>query len=482
VGTDAGLYVALVGEGRYAEALAVAAEYNPFPSVCGRVCTAPCEAACRRGVMDEPIAIRELKRFAADHGMDGYPTLPPPALRKAHRVAIIGAGPTGLSAAYQLVRGGYGVTVFDAMPVAGGMMAIGIPEYRLSKHVLQAEIDRILQLGVELKLNTSLGRDISLDDLKSQGYDAILIATGASKSQLLGVAGEDLHGVWPATLFLKRVNLGEDITLTGDVLVVGGGSTAMDAARSAWRAGASSVRVLYRRTKDDMPAQPEEIRAAEHEGVVIEPLVAPVEILGRRGGMTEVRCQRLAVTGEAEDGRHKVAPIPGSGFTIKARTLLVAVGEAPDPSILPEGSSIQFGEWGGLLTETETLMTAQPGVFAAGDITTGPRSVIEGVAQGQRAAWAIDRHLRGLPATRYVPDWRRRPALLETDKVVIDLGTRERAESELVTRAEVAREDRYREVSLGFPPLTARAEAQRCLRCDIVASCSLVEVKRKVPV
>ena len=482
VGTDAGLYVALVGEGRYAEALAVAAEYNPFPSVCGRVCTAPCEAACRRGVMDEPIAIRELKRFAADHGMDGYPTLPPPALGKAQRVAIIGAGPTGLSAAYQLVRGGYGVTVFDAMPVAGGMMAIGIPEYRLSKHVLQAEIDRILQLGVELKLNTSLGRDISLDDLKSQGYDAILIATGASKSQLLGVAGEDLHGVWPATLFLKRVNLGEDITLTGDVLVVGGGSTAMDAARSAWRAGASSVRVLYRRTKDDMPAQPEEIRAAEHEGVVIEPLVAPVEILGRRGGMTEVRCQRLAVTGGAEDGRHKVAPIPGSGFTIKARTLLVAVGEAPDPSILPEGSSIQFGEWGGLLTETETLMTAQPGVFAAGDVATGPRSVIEGVAQGQRAAWAIDRHLRGLPATRYVPDWRRRPTLLETDKVVVDLCTRERAESELVTRAEVEREDRYREVSLGFAPLTARAEAQRCLRCDIVASCSLVEVKRKVPV
>jgi len=231
--------------------------------------------------------------------MEGYPTPPPSALREAQQVAIIGAGPTGLSAAYQLVRGGYRVTVFDAMPVAGGMMAIGIPEYRLSKHVLQAEIDRILQLGVELKLNTSLGRDISLDDLKSQGYDAILIATGASKSQPLGVVGEDLHGVWPATLFLKRVNLGEDIKLRGDALVVGGGSTAMDAARSAWRAGASSVRVLYRRTKDDMPAQPEEIRAAEHEGVVIEPLVAPVEILGRRGGMTEVRCQRLAVTGGA---------------------------------------------------------------------------------------------------------------------------------------------------------------------------------------
>ena len=479
VGTDAGRYVALVGEGRYAEALGVAAEYNPFPSVCGRVCTAPCEPACRRGVMDEPIAIRELKRFAADHGMEGYPTPPPPAQRRPERVAIIGSGPTGLSAAYQLVRSGYGVTVFEAMPVAGGMMAIGIPEYRLSKQVLQAEIDRILSLGVELELNTALGRDISLDDLKRQGYQSILIATGATMSQPLGVAGEDLHGVWPATLFLKRVNLGENVTLTGDTLVVGGGSTAMDAARSAWRAGASSVRVLYRRTKEDMPAQHEEIRAAEREGIVIEPLVAPVEVLGRQGSMTEVRCERFAIVGKGADGRNKVAPVPGSTFTIRARNLMVAIGEAPDPSILPEGSSIQFGEWGGLLTDSETLMTAQSGVFAGGDVATGPKSVIEGVAQGQRAAWAIDRYLQGLPAARYVPLWRSRAPLPLTDRIVLDLANRERAKSEL---AEVSREDRHGEVSLGFAAERARAEAQRCLRCDVVTSCQLVEVKRTVSV
>jgi NADPH-dependent glutamate synthase beta subunit-like oxidoreductase/Fe-S-cluster-containing hydrogenase component 2 len=483
VGTDAGRYVALVGEGRYAEALGVAAEYNPFPSVCGRVCTAPCETVCRRGVMDEPIAIRELKRFAADHGMEGYPTAPPPSKRRPERVAIIGAGPTGLSAAYQLVRSGYGVTIFEAMPVAGGMMAIGIPEYRLSKTVLQAEIDRIIGLGVELKLNTALGRDISLDDLKGQGYQATLIATGATKSQPLGVAGEDLHGVWPATLFLKRVNLGENVTLTGDTLVVGGGSTAMDAARSAWRAGASSVRVLYRRTEEDMPAQHEEIRAAQHEGVIVEPLVAPVEVLGRQGSMTEVRCERLAIVGKGPDGRNKVAPVPGSTFTIRARNLMVAIGEAPDPSILPEGSSIQFGEWGGLLTDAETLMTAQSGVFAGGDVATGPKSVIEGVAQGQRAAWAIDRYLRGLPAARYVPPWRSRAPLPLMDSIVLDLANRERATSELAEVArDVAREDRYREVSLGFAAETARAEAQRCLRCDVVTSCQLVEVKRKVSV
>jgi NADH-quinone oxidoreductase subunit F len=479
VGTDAGRYVALVGEGRYAEALGVAAEWNPFPSVCGRVCTAPCETACRRGVMDEPIAIRELKRFAADHGMEGYPTAPPPAQRRPERVAIIGAGPTGLSAAYQLVRSGYGVTVFEAMPVAGGMMAIGIPEYRLSKQVLQAEIDRILQLGVELKLNTALGRDITLDDLKAQGYKATLIATGATKSQPLGVAGEDLHGVWPATLFLKRVNLGENVTLTGDTLVVGGGSTAMDAARSAWRAGASSVHVLYRRTEEDMPAQHEEIRAAQHEGVIVEPLVAPVEVLGRNGIMTEVRCERLAIVGKGPDGRNKVAPVPGSTFTIRARNLMVAIGEAPDPSILPEGSSIQFGEWGGLLTDSETLMTAQPGVFAGGDVATGPKSVIEGVAQGQRAAWAINRYLRGLPAARYVPPWRSAAPLPLMNRIELDLAFRARSKNEL---ADVAREDRHREVSLGLAAESARAEAQRCLRCDVVTSCQLVEVKRKVSV
>jgi NADPH-dependent glutamate synthase beta subunit-like oxidoreductase/Pyruvate/2-oxoacid:ferredoxin oxidoreductase delta subunit len=482
VGTDAGLYVALIAEGRYAEALKVAAEHNPFPSVCGRVCTAPCEVVCRRAQVDEPIAIRELKRFAADHGMAGYPSAPPPAQRRSERVAIIGAGPTGLSAAYLLVRGGYSVTIFEAMPIAGGMMAIGIPEYRLPKQVLQAEIDRILGLGVELRLNTPFGPGITFEDLKREKFDAILLATGASKSQPLGIAGEELDGVWPATVFLKRVNLGENVQLTGDALVVGGGSTAMDAARSAWRAGAGRVRVLYRRTRADMPAQGEELRAAEHERVEIEPLVAPIEILGRQGRMTHVRCQRLAVTGRDERGRNKVAPVPGSAFDIPARTLLVAIGEAPDPSILPERSSIQVAEWGGLLTDPETLMTAQPGIFAAGDVATGPKSVIEGVAQGQRAAWAIDRYLRRLPAARYTPPWRRRPALFETGEVVVDLGNRDRAHGPLATRDEVEREDRDREVSLGFAEVSAQREAQRCLRCDVITSCSLVKVKREVPV
>jgi NADPH-dependent glutamate synthase beta subunit-like oxidoreductase/NAD-dependent dihydropyrimidine dehydrogenase PreA subunit len=481
VGTDAGRYVSLIGEGKYKEALAVAAEYNPFPSVCGRVCTAPCEVACRRAVVDQPIAIRELKRFAADHGMEGYPKPPPAAQRRSERIAIVGAGPAGLSAAYMLVRGGYQVTVFDAMPVAGGMMRIGIPEYRLPKDVLQGEINRIVGLGVELRLNTALGRDMSLDDLRRRGYDAILIATGAPKSQPLRVPGEELQGVWPATVFLKQVNLGEKVRMTGDVLVVGGGSTAMDAARSAWRAGASSVRVLYRRTREDMPAQGEEIGAAEHEGVSIEPLVVPVEVLGRNGAMTEVRCQRLAVSGRGWDGRSEVTPIAGSTFSIPARHLLVAIGEAPDPSILPEGSSIEVAEWGGLLSDPETLMTAQPGTFVAGDVATGPKSVIEGVAQGQRAAWAIDRYLRKLPATRYIPPWRMQPTPPEGGSVDIDLEHRDRARTELATRTEVERDGRYMEVAKVFQESVARGEARRCLRCEAITSCSLIQIKREVP-
>jgi len=475
VGTDAGLYVGLVGEGRYAEAFAVAAEHNPFPSICGRVCTAPCEVACRRGVLDQPIAIRELKRFATDHGAAGYPPPVPAGRRRAERVAIVGSGPTGLSAAHALIRSGYGVTIFEAMPVAGGMMAVGIPEYRLPKDVLRADVDRIVGLGVELRLNTALGRDISLEQLKADGYDAILLATGASKSQRLGIAGEEAEGVWPATLFLKKVNLGERVRLTGDVLVVGGGSTAMDAARTAWRAGARSVRVLYRRTRADLPAQQEERRAAEHEGVIIEPLVAPVEVLRKNGLMTGVRCVRLAISGRDADGRSAVAPIPGSEFVIDASALMVAVGEAPDPSILPDGSNIQIAEWGGVVVDAESLATAQPGIFAAGDVATGPRSVIEGAAQGQRAAWAIDRYLRHEDEGTYAPSWRDRPSRARTTTVSVDVTRRPRAETALAAvRATPAS---YAEVSLGLTEADARAEATRCFRCDVIARCPSVQIQ-----
>lgn len=480
VGTDAGMYVGLIAEGRYADALAVAAEYNPFPSICGRVCTAPCQVACRRAVVDEAIAIRELKRFAADHGIEGYPKAPPPKEQRKERVAIVGSGPTGLSAAYMLARAGYTVTVFEAMPTPGGMMAIGIPAYRLPKDVLAAEIERIVSLGVEIRLNQSLGRDFSLDDLRKEGFDAILLATGAPKSQALGVPGEDLEGVWPATVFLKKVNLGEQVTISGDVLVVGGGSTAMDAARSAWRAGAKSVRVLYRRTREDMPAQHEEVRAAEHEGVTIETLVAPIEVQAHNGWMSGLRCTRLEVTGRDADGRSLVKPVAGSEFVIPATVLMVAVGEAPDPSILPEGSTIQVSDWGGLAVHPETLETTQTGIFAAGDVATGPRSVIEGVAQGQRVAWAIDRFLRKLGPAEYLPPWKVEDSRFSTRSVAIDLANRKRAEASLGTADRGKPDELFKEASMGFTEESARAEAARCLRCDITSATTVVQVTRRL--
>ncbi len=340
VGTNAGLYVSLIAEGRYDEALNVASEPNPFPAICGRVCTAPCEDACRRGEFDLPIAIRDLKRFATDHGAPLKRRIPPPKQKHLERVAIVGAGPTGLSAAYYLARRGYGVTVLDAMPVAGGMMAIGIPDYRLPRVELNRDIDAIRELGVEIRLNTAIGLDVSLDELQRE-YDAVLLAVGAQRSQRLGIPGElELHGVIPATTFLKEFNLDPETKMQGEVAVVGGGSTAMDAARSALRAGADKVHILYRRSRVEMPAQAEEVRAALAEGIELHELVTPVQILsapirpanaaGSRlvlrtqaereesaaGNVRGVRCQRMTLSDPDEKGRRKPVPVLGTEFDV----------------------------------------------------------------------------------------------------------------------------------------------------------------------
>ncbi len=376
--------------GRYDEAYEVAAEVNPFPSVCGWICTAPCEAACRRGTLDEPISIRTLKRFAVEHGK--LQPAPPPTVRRSERVAIVGGGPAGMSAAWYLARLGYAVTVFEAMPVPGGMMAIGIPEYRLPRDVLQAEIQRILALGVELRLDSAMGRDFSLTDLESQGFHAVFLATGASRSRPLDVPGADLEGVVPATLFLKRVNLGEHPRLDGPVVVVGGGSTAMDAARSAWRSGASSVTVLYRRDRADMPAQVEEIEAAEREGIVIRTGVGIVEVTGHGGRVVAVQTIERQPTPGASP-IETFADVPGSESTVPASTVLVAIGEEPDPSILPEGAGIGVTASAGIVADPRSLATGRAGVFAGGDVVSGAKTVIDAVAAGRRAAASIHEFL-----------------------------------------------------------------------------------------
>jgi NADH-quinone oxidoreductase subunit F len=471
-GTDAGRYVGLIAEGRYDDAYAVAAEVNPFPSVCGWICTAPCEAACRRGVLDEPVSIRTLKRFAAEKGH--LPPVPAPATKRPERVAIVGGGPAGMSAAYYLARLGYPVRVYEAMPIPGGMMAIGIPEYRLPREIIREEIDRIVGLGVELRLDSVMGRDFSLGDLEGEGFRAIFLATGASKSRRLGVEGDTLPGVDPATLFLKRVNLGEKPRLSGDVVVVGGGSTAMDAARSASRSGATSVTIVYRRGRDDMPAQEEEIEAAEREGITIRPGLIPTKVVGRDGATVAIRCQEQRPTGRIENGRATWEPVPDSVVELPARTVLVAIGEEPDPSILPEGAGIEVSGWAGIVADPRTMATGRAGIFAGGDVVSGPKTIIDAVASGRRAAGSIHEYLSGLrtgageaaifAAVRYPTS--PEPAL------TLRLATQPRSHPELP----IFQPGSFSATQVGFDEAAARAEAARCFRCDAVYGCPTVRV------
>lgn len=478
VGTNAGLYVSLIADGRYEEALRVAAEPNPFPAICGRVCTAPCEDVCRRGEFDAPIAIRDLKRFATDHGATSKRTLTPPKRHYSERVAIVGAGPTGLSAAYYLARRGYThVTVFDAMPVAGGMMAIGIPEYRLPRAELNRDIGAIRELGVEMRLNTAIGRDISLTELQQQ-FDSVLLAVGAQRSQRLNVPGEDLTGVIPATTFLKQFNLVADTTLSGTVAVVGGGSTALDAARSALRAGASQVHILYRRTQAEMPAQVEEVRAALEEGISLHELVAPARLLGSEGHITTIRCQRMRQGDPDAQGRRQPIPISGSEFDIPVDVVLVAIGEAPDPSFLPEGTSVELAAWGGLLVNPDTLATGAPGVFAAGDITYGPKTVIHAAAHGRKAAKSIHGYLRKISPqdlNEMPEEETETPSTLSADgHITLDLHSKPRAVMPLHPVSDAR--NRHIEFAAGLTEEQARQEASRCLRCDLAYLCPAVKL------
>jgi NADH-quinone oxidoreductase subunit F len=478
VGTNAGLYVSLVAQGHYDEAFQVASEPNPFPAICGRVCTAPCEDECRRGEFDVPIAIRDLKRFATDHATQKARKITPPKRWLAERVAIVGAGPTGLSAAYYLARRGYRVTVLDAMPVAGGMMTIGIPDYRLPRAELNRDIESMRELGVDIRLNTAIGRDVELEELE-RAYDAVLLAVGAQRSQRLGVPGEAAQGVIPATTFLKDYNLNPETRLEGTVAVVGGGSTAMDAARSALRAGARQVHMLYRRSRVEMPAQAEEVRAALAEGIELHELVAPVQILSSEGQVQGVRCQRMALSEPDEKGRRTPVPVLGTEFDIPLDIVLVAIGEAPDPSFLPEGTSVGVAPWGGLLINPQTLATGAPGVFAAGDVTYGPKSIIHAAEHGRLAARSIHAYLSHI-ALREITElpedeFQTVSTLPPGGHITLDLRPTPREVMPLREDAAASR-DRSTEFALGFTEEQAQREASRCLRCDLAYLCPSIKV------
>ncbi len=461
-GVDIPTYVALIARGRYAEALEVHRRRNPFALVCGRVCPAFCEAECRRGELDQPIAIRQVKRFMADHELKVPWTPPRSDKRYPEKVAVIGSGPAGLTAALRLAQKGYPVTVFEALPVAGGMMAVGIPEYRLPRDILNVEIENIKRAGVEIRLNTALGRDFTLDDLLTrQGYKAVILAIGAHKSRRLGIPGEDLPDVYPGTVFLRDIALGKAPDLKGKrVVVVGGGDVAIDAVRSSWRLGASAVHLVYRRTRAEMPARKDEVEAAEKEGVQFHFLLNPTRVLGT-DRVTGVELQRQELGEFDTSGRRRPVPVPGSEFVMEADVLIAAIGQEPDLFWL-DGTGIEARRDGTLVTGPG-YSTTRTGVFAAGDAVLGPATVVQAIGQGNEVADAVDHYLR----TGKVEEVAVRPGY-EVVKQIFDMEQYYKAVRPATRELPVeARRGNFSEVELCFDERTAQEECKRCLRCDL---------------
>ena len=388
-------YLKLAAQGRYTDALELIKKENPFPAVCGRICNKRCEAECTRGAVDEAVAIDEVKRFIADHDLHEATRFVPKLCNQIGRpytekIAIIGAGPAGMSCAYYLANKGYPVTVFDRNPVPGGMLTLGIPNFRLEKDVLNAEIDILREMGVEFRCGVEVGKDITIEQLREQGYKGFYVAIGAQKSARLGVAGEELTGVYGGVDFLRAVNLGEQPAVGKRCAVIGGGNVAMDVCRSAVRLGADETYVLYRRSEAELPADPEEVREAMEEGVRFRFLTAPVEILGADGKVTGIRVERMALGEPDEKGRRK--PVGTGEFeTLAVSAVISAIGQQIDLCGIDAGSKLQLGKRGTVLVDPATYQTAEPDVFAGGDLVTGPKFAIDAIAAGKEAAVSIHR-------------------------------------------------------------------------------------------
>jgi heterodisulfide reductase subunit A-like polyferredoxin len=486
--TSAQGYIALIAQQRYQEALEVIKQYNPFPATVGRVCHHPCETECNRGKLDSPVAICALKRFVADtvyeqwdregrpevdRELTPYPEAPTelPEMDK-RRVAIVGAGPAGLSAAHFLARMGYQVTVFEALPVAGGMARVGIPAYRLPHDVLNREIGEIVSLGVDLKLNHPIR---SIHDLFAGGFSAVFLAIGAHEPQKLRIPGEDVtKGVFHGVPFLRAVALGERAQLGERVVVVGGGNTAIDTARTALRLGSREVIAIYRRTRAEMPANDWEIDEALEEGVELEILTQPVAVLSDNGYISAVRCIRMQLGEPDASGRRRPVPIEGSEFDIPCDAMVAAIAQAPEISFLDPDHGLRISRWGTFEVNPQTLETNQPGVFAGGDSAAGPGALIEAIAAGRRGALSIDRYLRDVPLLtprELLP----LPTYELTDDDIADMLARDQIDLspriETPKAAVVDRVGDFREVELCMSEVQALAEAARCLSCGLCSEC-----------
>lgn len=468
-------YLKHISEGRFNEAYLLIRQTNPFPSACGRVCYAPCERVCNRGQLDDPLAIRDLKRFAVDQF--DLASLEPTQIQKTDKkVAIIGAGPAGLSCAHDLALEGHEVTVYESLPEPGGMLRYAIPEYRLPKSELKKEIDYIEKLGVTITCNTEIGKEVTLDTLKNNN-DALFIGTGAPKGILLEVEGEDLPGIIDGIRFLRAINCGESLSVGRRSAVIGGGNTAIDCARTAKRLG-SDVTLIYRRTRDEMPAADEEVDALLHEGVAIQFLTAPTRFSGN-GKLETMECIRMELGEPDASGRRRPVPIIGSEFSTSVDTVITALGQATE-TVFTNTIGLSLGKNKTIQVDPTGLTTIE-GVFAGGDVVTGPAYVVEAIAAGKKAARAISRYLKGEPAVPGIPE--PAPQKLSEAEVAELAGkvmpaTRIHMNEEPVTD----RISDFREVALGYEPHDAQAEASRCLAGRIEGCIECGECERRCDV
>jgi heterodisulfide reductase subunit A2 len=471
-------YLKHISEGRFADAYMLIRQTNPFPSVCGRVCYAPCEGVCNRGQLDDPLAIRDLKRFAVDHfDLDSLEI--PQITKTEKKAAVIGAGPAGLACAHNLALEGHEVTVFEALPEPGGMLRYAIPEYRLPKEELRKEISYIEKLGVDIKCGIEIGKDITIDTIKND-FDAIFIGTGAPKGLMLGVDGEDIPGIVDGIQFLRDVNSNEAMATGENVAVIGGGNTAVDCARTAKRLGSKNVKLIYRRTRDEMPAAKEEIDALLHEGIEIQFLTTPIRFYDENGKISKMECIRMELGEPDASGRKRPVPVANSEFTLPVDTVITALGQATQTSFVEE-IGVVLAKNGTIVIDPATGMTNVEGVFAGGDVYTGPAYVVDAIAAGQKAAFSINLYLKEEPLTS-VNEAKKPEQLTEAEAAQLAVKT---PREERIHMPETAVDERianFKEVAIGYSPEDAMAEASRCLAGRIEGCIQCGECERRCEV
>ena len=477
-GVDIQGYLTLIRRGAYKEAAELIKETLPLPAVIGRICPHSCEEACRRSLVDQPISICSLKRFVADHELSEERFVPAIKPKSGFKIAIIGSGPAGLSAAYYLIQMGHEVTIFEALPKPGGMLRYGIPDYRLPKDILDQEITAITEPGVIIKTNQALGKDFTINSLLEDGFHAIFVAIGAHQSQKVSIEGEDLEGVLLGTDFLRSVASGQQTELGKRVVVIGGGNTAVDAARTALRLDAEEVTILYRRSRTEMPAAEWEVDEAEEEIIKIHFLAAPVRIMEKNGRVDGIECVKMVLGEPDTSGRRRPEPISGSEFVLPADSIIAAIGQRPDLSFLEKASDLGI-ERGNITADPDTLLTNIKGVFAGGDCVTGAATAVEAIAAGKKAAIAIGHYLGGedLVAAKI-------PFNISKGKLNELLGVEEFVQVEHRPRRKMPnlrpneRRSNFQEIEFGYTEDMAKKEAERCLECGCKGNydCTLREL------